>query len=313
MWSSKSQRALRSGFTLIELLVVIAIIAVLVGLLLPAVQKVREAARRTQCQNNLKQIGLAVHNFNSQYGKVPPAEGSPASPYALGRPTTPTGTTGTIFYYLLPFIEQNNLYTSAGVDPMKGTPPAGYSAVPLFLCPADPSVPSGGDNFRLDNFASCCYAANVLVFDLKAPRGIDLACGNNGTSNTVILAERYKNCKNIGQPAWAWNTIDAPGKDQYASPTFGYLEWASKYGFSGAGYGNLVAIQNGFQVAPAPQGPVPGPGCNPVQTQGGHTAIMQVCLGDGSVRGVASGVSLNTWTQACNPYNSAPLGADWNQ
>src|SRR5262249_51196583 len=100
--------ALRPGFTLIELLVVIAILGVLFGLLFGAVQKVREAAARTQCMNNLKQIGLATHNAHDQFNHLPPALGwYPA-------PTSASGNgNGNPFFHLLPYIEQGNLYQSS--------------------------------------------------------------------------------------------------------------------------------------------------------------------------------------------------------
>ncbi len=298
------------GFTLIELLVVIAIIAILIGLLLPAVQKVREAANRMQCSNNIKQVGLAVHNFHSTYGVLPLAEGVNFAPNADGSAISPTGTDGTIFFYLLPYLEQNNLYNQAGGNSMN----VGGTIVKGFLCPSDPSqqTPPGGCgvmngiNIQRDGFASCCYAANAMVF---APQGTTnmIAQIPDGTANTVAFAERYMNCNNVAGggctlPAWAWNTI-LNGGDCWTSPTFGGQQ--DGLGQLNCGGAMFFSGNVGFQAGPAPAQ------CNWYVTQGGHTGTMQIGLCDGSVRGVSTNLSVTTWTNACYPNDGNVLGSDW--
>src|SRR5438093_4930908 len=146
-------RVRRSGFTLIGLLVVIAIIAVLIGLLLPAIQKVREAANRAKCANNLKQIGLAVHNFHDSYGVLPSigdwnkifrTDSYPALSSGGGL-ASPDGTVSTWLVHLLPYLEQNNLFQQFYGVANLGSTEDGFSAydaltttqAPMFLCPSD--------------------------------------------------------------------------------------------------------------------------------------------------------------------------------
>jgi prepilin-type N-terminal cleavage/methylation domain-containing protein/prepilin-type processing-associated H-X9-DG protein len=180
----------RRAFTLIELLVVIAIIAVLIGLLLPAVQKVREAAARTKCANNLKQIGLALHNYHDANNQLPPGEVT-----QNGRGVTSANRNWVWSALILPYIEQGPLYSSLNPTPGTGQvpqPTAGTaqgelvrSVPPVYRCPSD----TGPDvNLRLGNYGKTNYPANKNIFFLDTKtRLTDIS---DGTSNTLMVGER---------------------------------------------------------------------------------------------------------------------------
>src|SRR5687767_11194198 len=133
------------GFTLIELLVVIAIIAILIALLVPAVQKVREAAARTQCQNNLKQFGVGLHNYHSAFNKFPPLSRHDASKTG-GIASQAQGERGNLWIYILPYIEQDGVYKLSNLQSPRNpsiddgaTAPnsIGAKTIPTYLCPSD--------------------------------------------------------------------------------------------------------------------------------------------------------------------------------
>jgi prepilin-type N-terminal cleavage/methylation domain-containing protein/prepilin-type processing-associated H-X9-DG protein len=194
----------RQGFTLIELLVVIAIIAILIGLLLPAVQKIREAANRMKCQNNLKQLGLGLHNHHDTMGYLPP--GATSTNYA----PYPSGFSG--FCFMLPYIEQDNLFrlinftvaeTNAANNPARSTP------VKIFLCPSDPVsvLPAGyaGTNYRFNQGVNILFSGIPDPNPGQANYGMPPADGiawndskvnfadiTDGLSNTAAMSEKLK-------------------------------------------------------------------------------------------------------------------------
>jgi prepilin-type N-terminal cleavage/methylation domain-containing protein len=302
--------ASRPGFTLIELLVVIAIIAVLIGLLLPAVQKVREAAARTQSMNNMKQIGLASHNFVDARGELPPAFVSTG--YAKHG-----WVDGSALLQILPYVEEQNRLNVAEANQYDYYGLT-YSQSPpkIFINPSDPSSPANGqyDDSGWGIYSVTGYVANYLAMghvEGNPPQQINtknLTQITDGTSNTLLFTERLTVClanPQAERPAYSGDYYNiAP----YAN--LSWWQWIPVINYWPAGASGVVTGPGTkFQANPTWNSRTST--CDYRFASSPRAAGILVCMGDGSCRLVSSGVSGTTWWAAMTPNGGEVLGSDW--
>jgi prepilin-type N-terminal cleavage/methylation domain-containing protein len=296
--------SLRRAFTLIELLVVIAIIAILIGLLLPAVQKIREAAARTQSTNNLKQMSLATHGYNDVMGYLPPA----FIDWDGGNVKSWWSRAGSSHYCLLPYIEQDALArkTHAYGSEQLNDFWAVYqnNALKTYTNPSDPSNRNGlFTDGSYGTYGVTGYAANYqsLGWHLNSSNNkiVSISGISDGTSNTILYTEKVAVCERTSlpsNPAGPYYSIWAYGRTSWNAwnPVFAY---------------QITGAASKFQINPTTNGA--SATCDPRLPSAPRSSGILTGLGDGSVRFVAAGVNPTTWWTACTPDQGEVLGSDW--
>ncbi len=338
---ARRRASLRRAFTLIELLVVIAIIAVLIALLLPAVQSAREAARRIQCTNNLKQLGLAMQNYHDALGSFPPG----------ARYTS----WGTWYHYSLSFMEQGAVYNSFNfMGSTNTTPQLGYGGLEnataatvrlgAFQCPSDePVAPIGGitsSNYAV-NYGNtgtglfqitagspyCCTSYNGVLFG-GAPfawipigtapvqsfgKTFNISSITDGTSNTMLVAEVIQG-KSNGSKTDLRGFVQygsSSGFATYLSPNSKQPDLLNDANYCAYPYGNNPPCKERNTAAPA----YPGDTTTPINgdtyaARSRHPGGVNAAFADGSVRYVKDSVSLPTWRALSTSQGGEVISSD---
>ena len=310
----------REGFTLIELLVVIAIIAILIGLLLPAVQKVRDAAARTQCEDNLHNLALAMHNFHDVNHQFP---------YGVEYKYP--------YYYwswiaqILPYIEQDNVYKMADTWARTPTNPEQYRWWPwggFWMNPQTPANPALGVMLKIIQCPADGREFNTLSGAQWGGNGNVAFTGYLGVGG--IRAHNYWNQSQTGILYWtsqsSFNSIKdgtsntlmigerPPSADLY------YGWWFAGAGYDGNGVGDVVlgSYEDGYAASMGCSTSYLGlrPGninqpCDQVHFWSNHTSGCNFAMGDGSVRFVTYGISQSTYNAAATAFGGEVLGSDW--
>jgi prepilin-type N-terminal cleavage/methylation domain-containing protein/prepilin-type processing-associated H-X9-DG protein len=315
------------GFTLVELLVVIAIIAILIGLLLPAVQRVREAANRMSCANNLKQLGLACHNYDSAYGRLPPGYLGPIPNEQEFGPNRDGIQHVGLLVYLLPYVEQENLYRQLRIDfnvgnlgPAWYTDPTNWECaqtrIKLFECPSDNLAEDTSTQGTVMAFHCFNYNASIVP---NMDDNTDVVAYSLDPSNPTVLGRsNYAGCAGLA----------GQGTSQYWSKYEGIFTNRSRTALAriSDGTSNTLLLgefdggrENGQRlfvrswmcagVVPTWSG-LPADGQDPVVPpvfDSKHPGVVQFCFADGSVRSLGKGAS---WIDANNGWALANLWPD---
>ena len=267
----------RRGFTLIELLVVIAIIAVLVAILLPAIQQAREAARRSQCQNNLKQFGIAMHSYHETHSAFPPGTVC-VTPTPAPSPAPPTNYWGWQTF-LMPYMDLGALYNTLLPDgqilPGSASIPALRAVYPVFRCPSDP----GADvNTYFSSYSTSNYVANSFSFNQNTRTRLkDIL---DGTSNTFLITER------------AFNNRMAT-RYSHGSIVFGRVGTGGCNLFQAKWPPNELRLVNSATGVSEDTTPCGGDCCTRIGVSSEHTGGIQMVMFDGSVRFVNNTIASN--------------------
>lgn len=315
----KKVERMLNGFTLVELLVVIAIIGALVALLLPAIQAARGAARRSECNNHLKQIGLATHMLHDTNKVLPPV--SPATADNLITRRGPyRGAQGlTAFAWLLPHMEKRQLFDSARGDNgrlsvrtlVDGSHRFGDVPVDTYLSPDEPSPSAetargatsrgGAHLWAIGN-----YALNYLVFGSpdastlveRLQGATRLSMLEDGTSNTIVYGERYGTCGTTYDVDAATTSSNLWGDANRS--------WRPTFCINNAAQDPLVEGFQPclkFQTNPAWLGE-----CDPARSQALHQGGMHASMGDGSVQFVSDTIEDLVWQRLCDPQDGQVIG-----